>query len=682
MNIPHIIPKRNRFPFKWYQVLLVLTFLLSGLIVPGNTIPIKKQNSVKELYREAWKAVNKKKFADAEKMLKQLLKTDPLYFEADKGSAFYLLSRVYLDQKDLISAFLTLKKGVDSLSAANVFEPFTLYQFLIVSLNFPQEVDDRSITRYYFEILKKADARLHRKFLKKMYKQSRFIFPYRVQRDFEEILSRKQSGKHPGLVLWNYWRKEDPTPATFVNERIVEFFVRLNYVLQHFPARNERGFDDRGMIYIKLGPPDRIATAIKKVTARYRPHYVWSYESLVKGLYFPFIDFQKGDGYELVPSIERALPLNASLSVRREFYTQLGRAAPFFFKRLDEIESIYRDMGYTPGVKNKALDRISELDWDEKRFRERVTPSYVFRALDDVKKLPIHFRTARFLENDNRTRLELYGGVSKKDLWDKSMKKWAEGDTVTSTLYLSLENTNYISWQRRSRILARIGDRDEFKPEFIVFKNVFVVDSSRFYVSGQVEDWWQRPMDRVKEKEIRKTETFWRNLGNNLGKLVKMSAFRSELVEALPNPDSGLVLSDLVLSSKVETRLSPNGDEKIYVQPFPFSSIYRFQPLYVYFEIYGLQIPTDEPGRYKIAFSAEVLSEDKNFLSQITDVVKKQLKRRIETESEYETFQSRTKEWLQLDFSRLVPGKIRFTVTVTDLLSGKSESRDVDFQLL
>ena len=60
--------------------------------------------------------------------------------------------------------------------------------------------------------------------------------------------------------LYNYWRKQDPTPETEFNELMNEFYTRVDYCELNFKslAGNSGAKSDRGKTYIKFGPPDSI----------------------------------------------------------------------------------------------------------------------------------------------------------------------------------------------------------------------------------------------------------------------------------------------------------------------------------------------------------------------------------------------------------------------------------------
>jgi GWxTD domain-containing protein len=62
------------------------------------------------------------------------------------------------------------------------------------------------------------------------------------------------------VALDDYWQKLDPTPNTNYNELMNEFYQRVDYCQENFKSidGSNGAYSDRGKIYIKLGPPDKI----------------------------------------------------------------------------------------------------------------------------------------------------------------------------------------------------------------------------------------------------------------------------------------------------------------------------------------------------------------------------------------------------------------------------------------
>ena len=86
---------------------------------------------------------------------------------------------------------------------------------------------------------------------------------------------------------WNrYWKSQDPTRTTDLNEELSEFLRRLRFTLENFSTHGPGWNSDMGRIYIKYGPPDNTADRDgSTLGSRWK---IWYYYS--KGLAFIFED--------------------------------------------------------------------------------------------------------------------------------------------------------------------------------------------------------------------------------------------------------------------------------------------------------------------------------------------------------------------------------------------------------
>jgi GWxTD domain-containing protein len=74
----------------------------------------------------------------------------------------------------------------------------------------------------------------------------------------ELALYRNAPDDQKGEVARKFWKFRDPTPLTDVNERQVEHYRRVAVCRERFSA-GEFPWDDRGEVYIRLGPPDHVS---------------------------------------------------------------------------------------------------------------------------------------------------------------------------------------------------------------------------------------------------------------------------------------------------------------------------------------------------------------------------------------------------------------------------------------
>lgn len=110
-----------------------------------------------------------------------------------------------------------------------------------------------------------------------------------------------------------YWAEQDPDGLPATAERMRDHYLRLDYARRHFlipPAPPsvtevtlglEPALDDRGLIYVRHGPPDERATASM---IGVRPNESWSYHpSDGPELLFHFILFDEAVGYRQYHSL-------------------------------------------------------------------------------------------------------------------------------------------------------------------------------------------------------------------------------------------------------------------------------------------------------------------------------------------------------------------------------------------
>lgn len=75
----------------------------------------------------------------------------------------------------------------------------------------------------------------------------------------EELTAyRRLEPEEQAQFVRSFWQKRDPTPATPGNERLVEHYRRVVYVLQNF-SKDGRKWDRRGDVYIRYGEPAHVS---------------------------------------------------------------------------------------------------------------------------------------------------------------------------------------------------------------------------------------------------------------------------------------------------------------------------------------------------------------------------------------------------------------------------------------
>lgn len=87
-------------------------------------------------------------------------------------------------------------------------------------------------------------------------------------------------------LFLEFWKKRDPNPNTPRNERMEEYYQRVEYANRHFSHYVEGWRTDMGMVYIIFGPPNNVER--HPFDPDSKPYEVWVYYDL--NYYFTFED--------------------------------------------------------------------------------------------------------------------------------------------------------------------------------------------------------------------------------------------------------------------------------------------------------------------------------------------------------------------------------------------------------
>jgi len=74
----------------------------------------------------------------------------------------------------------------------------------------------------------------------------------------KSVFQKLTTDEERDQFIEQFWKRRDPDPKTPYNEFKEEHYRRIAYVNEHFTCGIPGWKTDRGMVYIKYGPPDRI----------------------------------------------------------------------------------------------------------------------------------------------------------------------------------------------------------------------------------------------------------------------------------------------------------------------------------------------------------------------------------------------------------------------------------------
>jgi GWxTD domain-containing protein len=706
----------------------VIGFILLECFFPirfikASSFFVSNQDGAATLFSEAFQFYKRRQYSEAEKKLANLVQLDPLYQDNEEGSVWFWLGKVAYAQKKEEPALQIYLSGLEKLKENSLFDPFLGEAFMQLVIQLEKKTYYEQVSETFYQLL---ETEPREELLNRLYEQCVFLFSEREQSEAEQFLKSNQSSANVSRILLKFWRASDPTPATILNERLIEHLQRVEYATKHYPAGLVRGFDDRGMIYVKLGTPSGVASAgVTATDARrnynFLPHEVWFYEFIAPELHFPFVHLQDKRAYVLVDGIEKAITGGGVSSlwrtyIKREevpssegsyrginqetpeldrrllFYKRLAVSSSIFYNRVLQLEDILTKMAADDSPKplsywNKfAVDRMTFLDQEAASFRSRTTPEVLGDPLPDIEPLPIFVRTARFLEEDGRTRLEVYLGLLKNDLGLKPSAPQLQLDTLFVKIAAAVEDTSLRPTSTAHRQLVVFDEGGEPPPNnqsagrhLLLEQLALNTELSDFFVSGQVES-WLATLDRGLTSQDSLTPIL--NLRSQA--MIKLGAFRTEQQKAFRFESGSLLLSDLQLSSQIipaADHPTPNKGE-LYVAPYPFQRVDRQKQLFIYFEIYGLRLSPEATTRYRIGYEAAELKSKQSLAARIKSLLGGRERSEVALESEYEGASANSREWIALDLSALSPGEITLTVTVKDLISGESTKRAIVIELI
>ncbi len=186
-----------------------------------------------------------------------------------------------------------------------------------------------------------------------------------------------------------YWLEHDPTPETDVNERLIEHWRRIVEARKRFTYNRSSvyGTDDRGIIYVKYGPPDNRARGhlgasemelkirvedplFREKIRRYdtQPQFeLWKYHQLhpEEFTYFLFGNVRGTGPFQLVETPSDLIP-DAARTITSAGDTP-GRVRVRYYLEL----FYYRDLAILGGRFGRRFDELAGL-WDNYTMRRNL----------------------------------------------------------------------------------------------------------------------------------------------------------------------------------------------------------------------------------------------------------------------------------------------------------------------
>ena len=538
------------------------------------------------------------------------------------------------------------------------------------------------------ERLDTAPSKQERKIIARQVAQVEFLLPDDVRAEVIEAgYMRGQDTlgikKGAGAKLARWWRAKDPQLTTSRNERLETHLQRVVYAERTYRHRQSlRGFDDRGQIYVRLGPPtfhQRFATdgkmtqALLEISGPMPPDAeMWTYPHLDLNTYYLFIlrdgRYQISEVYDLIPAILRrglsdTVRGNKIAQILITFlhgaYRQMLPLHPDYADLFDEID-MYRDgAGHNARVKPASFARTQVAqtrfqDHQTNELRRQLTPLDHAPLFGEAERLPIEVRYARFLNDDGATRTEIYAGhLPVPEAQCTRAEKRASpllGYRIESTLVLWDEDYRERT-RRQSQYTIPVSGQT-------LQTLVLRAYTATYHITAQWEAYAAAPPTAPP---------------------LRAGVFQAEGLHPLNNDAATLEMSDLkpvFASAETDVILETGADDRLDLPPYPFATFVSDAAPSLYFEIYHLTFGADDQTHYTIEY--EVVRRTARLLGLLGTKEERTVAR-----TSY-TGRSRTeREFITVDLSQWEQGgeSLSIIIRITDDTTGRQVERHVDFSL-
>ncbi len=438
----------------------------------------------------------------------------------------------------------------------------------------------------------------------------------------EEDACRRSYNK--GSFILEYWQKHDPTPATPENEGIAEHWNRLREARRQFRSPVPRGYDDRGMIYVRYGPPnDR---AILTSNSYGVPNECWVYNSFGEEVVFDFVKL--GGHFEQLNSLRDIVAdCDEEETMRKlELFVEDRRGHSSLYGSAGNISNYSDAERYFVGRIKAAAYRlpvsISQL--------ERTAPS-----------LQSHMSLSRFIRKD-LTRTEMYIAVPYREM--KSMENDPENPKnprVPLRIAYAIRDT-----------LGRVQYQYDY-PGLIPAPRK-KDDIFRFQLDSQIPEGEYGLAIELQNPPSGKSSEFLFNLAG------------------LPVSTGNLCLSDVQITDVIQQvdwnspqASAAKGD--LQLNPIPFDEIESRQKIYCYGEIYYLS--PDSGGRPEARVSYRILKQNrKDVVREGEDI--SNVKESFITSFRRAAGKVDCQYYFPLKIRDLKPGTYTLEIIVTDVVAG------------
>ncbi|NUM82094.1 GWxTD domain-containing protein [bacterium] len=603
------------------------------------------------------------KLDESENLFKRVISKDDRFFAFDFRNVWLQLGYVYKESKKYELAVDAFKQG----AIINLQDTWPLIELsdVFIDMNRPEEASEAFNAGLNDIKDSKAIERL-------------FI-------DVQDIASKTELAQWENLksneeklqFIRTFWKKRDPNPIDPVNQRLIEHYRRLDFARQSYGRPLKPWYDDRGLIYVRLGKPDRVYFG--KPRQDIKENESWLYDNIKTGLYFDFVDV--GSGYQLRSLIDAA-DKSASMEEIIGVFDERATLHPYYQQMAQKIrtqadvqriraENDLNNIQTGKGGANlvEAFERFEKSQigtqfLGNNTYQQDYIGNEVFAQQNQhfvfdfgAPHLPMNVNFASFKGQSKNSRMEFYFIVPFEKLNFIPDKNQLEKYTSNLKLNLKIYDTKYNEITSTEREVTVNSNATELKTHFYL---------------DQIEQ------ELVPGKYVMAVE-----IRNNEKDRVGIYQF---VVSVRDYTADTLTVSDIELAQYVDNTLVKDKFVKpqttLKVVPNPAAGILKDKPLTVYYEIYNLTVNNEGKSSYQVSYSIKMLDTDQSFLSSIAGIFSSNKDASTSSVTVKEGKSTSEKEYIGFDISELPKGVARLEIKVKDLLSNKETVSGINLTIV
>jgi len=532
-----------------------------------------------------------------------------------------------------------------------------------------------------------------------------------------------------GTALQTWWRRQDPYPATRVNERLDEHLRRLVTAQTQYacPSRLS-GLDDRGLIYLRLGSPAKthsvtfsgrnffrevVRFGVGVRMADFPENEFWLYPQIDRSAYYLFEKnhrcFQTGVATDLLPrkfrqrrgTSDRGLNIAYSaMMALRYIYADLARWHADFGNRYADVAryvnwqetraAVAEAREATGGGGGSGRSVGAGVGQERQVFASRqfgIAPPDRFvantvqrsdredrRAADRrAAAVPPHRSTVGAPVNPlpvavRPTRFLTEDGRTRTDIaWGLPTRALRQ-DGTASDVDVTLTGVQYGQEYRRETETARTYriPAPSVREDRLLHPSALSLPAT----------------DRLRHLALQWSVADGPGAHTATGtpKQIqdRVAVVRVDSIAPLRATPDRLEMSDVQVRALLDTSAAP-ADWLDASRPYPFASIPASNEILLYVELYHLMFGADDRTRYQIEYTVEGKTGGRwQRLGAQSEGGP------VSTSATFTGSSRRTNELISLNLSssvRTVPSSVRVTVRVTDLVGRTDAERSVEFDI-